>query len=109
MRTTQIIGLNSRAQAYIAGASAELSGENYAGMFDEEFALRKFTFPDGRTFFERLQADPWSSGPCAFFALQDETGVWLIDSKWTEAEIADALGEETFQPPADDDPFFVEL
>ena len=66
---------------------SEPSGESFTGMFEDEYPLRKFTFPDGRVFYERVQADPWSSGPVFFLALQDERGRWVPQSQWTEEQI----------------------
>ena len=68
----------------------EKSGESYIGMFDQEYALHKYTFPDGRVFYEAVQASPWSSGPCFFLALKDERGEWVGESLWSEEEIENA-------------------
>ena len=74
------------------------SGEVYADPFagdldgDEEGSksgvhLNRYTFPDGRVLVEKVQADPWSSGPVVFTALQDESGKWIPESLWSEQEI----------------------
>jgi len=65
----------------------EQSGEFYSGMFEDEYPLHKYIFPDGRVYFERLQAVPWSSGPVHFLALQDENGNWVSESLWAEEAI----------------------
>jgi len=62
----------------------------FIGMFGDEYPLYKYTFPDGRVFFERVQAETWSSGPVFFLALQDEEGEWVKVSLWPEEEIATA-------------------
>mgnify|MGYP001596298827 CR=1 FL=1 len=68
----------------------EESGESYSGMFGDEYPLHKYIFHDGRMFFERVQASPWSSGPVFFFALQDESGSWVEESLWPAKEIDNA-------------------
>jgi len=66
----------------------ESSGETYSDPFsDEPNTMSKWTFPDGHVLFEKVQADPWSSGPCVFTALQDEKGEWVKESLWTDEEI----------------------
>jgi len=50
----------------------ELSGEIWIDPFsDQPWSLNKYTFSDGRVLFERVQAEPWSSGPCVFTALTE--------------------------------------
>ncbi len=50
--------------------------------------LKKYALKDGTVAFEVVQAEPWSSGPVAFFYLE-------IDGKkmftWSESEISDNL------------------
>lgn len=53
--------------------------------------LHKYTFPDGRVYFEAIQAAPWSSGPCYFIALKDERGEWVPESRWSDEEIEASL------------------
>ena len=65
----------------------EESGELYSGMSEDEYPLHKYTFPDGRVYFEKLQAAPWSSGPVHFLALQDENKNWVPESLWAEEAI----------------------
>jgi len=69
----------------------EKSGETFIGMFDEDYPLHKYTFPDGTVYYEEVQATPWSSGPCYFLALQDEDREWVPESKWTNDEIQQGL------------------
>ncbi|OHB21464.1 MAG: hypothetical protein A2939_02930 [Parcubacteria group bacterium RIFCSPLOWO2_01_FULL_48_18] len=65
----------------------EESGESYFGMFGDSYLLHEHTFPDGRVYFEKVQAEPWSSGPVFFLALQDENGDWVPESLWAEKVI----------------------
>jgi len=52
--------------------SREESGETWIDPFsDQPWSLNKYTFPDGRVLYERVQAEPWSSGPCVFTALTE--------------------------------------
>ena len=66
----------------------------YEGMFEDKYPLYKYTFRcgqhSGKVFYERVQADPWSSGPVVFLALQDENGNWIKESLWDEEDIANA-------------------
>ena len=63
------------------------SGEHFEGMFGERYPLHKYTLPDGRVYYERVQAEPWSSGPCIFLAIQDEKEKWVPESLWREEDI----------------------
>ena len=89
MRCDQYMGLTEAAQSLISGESVrmEKSGKTYSGMFDDVFCLNRYTLQDGRVFTEAVQAEPWSSGPCFFLALQDEHGEWVPESLWSENEI----------------------
>ncbi len=75
---------------YESSVKKEQSNEFCSGMFGDEYPLNKYTFPDGRVCFERVQAEPWSSGPVFFLALQDEKGNWVPESLWSEKEIENA-------------------
>lgn len=79
-------------EVFVSSVKSEPSGEHALGMFDEEIALSKYTMPDGKVYFERVQCDPWSSGPNIFTALQDESGCWIEQSRWTDEEICFAIG-----------------
>lgn len=72
---------------YESSVKKEKSGEFFYGMFDDEYPLYKYTFPDGKVYFEKLQAAPWSSGPVHFLALQDEDGKWVPESLWSAEDI----------------------
>jgi len=75
---------------YESSVKMEESGEFYSGMFEGKYPLHKHTFPDGRVYFEKVQAEPWSSGPVFFLALQDEKGNWVKKSLWSQEEINNA-------------------
>ena len=77
-------------QVYKSSVKKEKSGEHFSGMFDEKYSLHKYTFPDGKVYFEKVQAEPWSSGPCFFLALVDEKGEWVPESLWPDAVIENA-------------------
>jgi len=62
----------------------------YMGMFEDAYPLYKYTFPDGKEYFERVQACPWSSGPVFFLALQDREGNWVTRFLWSNEEIENA-------------------
>lgn len=53
--------------------------------------LRTYKDDSGYIIREKLQATPWSSGPCYFVALQDEEGNFIEDLMWTEAEIDEQI------------------
>ena len=61
-----------------------------AGAWDPVVAdLHEYTLPNGRVYREKVQAEPWSSGPCYFVALVDETDAWVPESLWTDEETGD--------------------
>lgn len=64
----------------------EKSGKTFSG-FNPGYPLYKYTLPDGTVYEERVQAEPWSSGPVFFLALVDEIGQWVPESLWTDEEI----------------------
>lgn len=70
-----------------SSVNTEESGEFYSGMFDDEYPLRKYTFADGRVYFEKVQAASWSAGYVFFLALEDEKGNWVPESLWAEEVI----------------------
>jgi hypothetical protein len=55
------------------------------GMFDDGPDLLEYTLIDGKIIREKVQAAPWSSGPCIFLMLVDESEKILY--KWTDKEI----------------------
>jgi len=73
------------------------------GAFFNYFDLSKFTLPDGRVLFERVQESPWASGPYFFTALQDASGKWVTVSLWTDQEICDYLGWPHMPMPAQEE------
>lgn len=73
-----------------SSVKSEPSGSTYSGMFEDIYRLSKYTFPDGRVFYDAVQSDEWSSGPCFFLALKDNNGEWVKESLWSDEEIADA-------------------
>ncbi len=74
-------------QVFESSVKRELSGEDYEGMFGDAYELSRYVFSDGRIYYARLQAAPWSSGPVFFLALQDEAGSWVAESLLSEEEI----------------------
>jgi len=56
--------------------------------YGEGPALQEFTLKDGRKCREIIQAEPWSSGPCAFFCLEID-GERMFE--WTYDEIQEYL------------------
>lgn len=55
------------------------------GMFDDGPGLNEYTLKDSSVVREKVQASPWSSGPCIFLMLVDEDGEILY--KWSVEEI----------------------
>lgn len=117
IRCTQVIGLSERAtllvqgeqvllyqsidrRLYPSGGEEEMparavfgstvktqeAGE-FGGMFGEPYPLHSYRLPSGEVLTEKVQAEPWASGPCIFLALTDEAGAWIPESLWTEEEI----------------------
>lgn len=75
---------------YESSIKKEESGEFYSSsMLDNEQRrpLHKYICPSGKVYFERIQAEPWSSGPIVFLALQDNQGNWVPESLWAEKTI----------------------
>lgn len=65
----------------------EPSEKYYTGMFDDQYPLYRYRFVDGRTVEERIQANPWSSGPQFYKALvsiEDGKERWVVESLWSE-------------------------
>lgn len=116
MRTTQFIGLNKRALAWLEENcikdSYELycNGElerkynkvresegiyKYYGMYDDEGILLKgfeLNNISGDNIFEKVQCEPWSSGPVIFTYLVNMIGNEIIpESIWNDDEINEYL------------------
>ena len=49
--------------------------------------LYKHTLENGDVYYEFLQCEPWSSGPCYFIALKDKEGKVAEESLWTDEEL----------------------
>ena len=120
MRTDQYMGLNDWAEEFIRGEQVvhfvETKHKKYPdgtektygpynvyvsniqraqydtidGAFGNSFPLNKYTFEDGRMFFEYVQAEPWSSGPCFFIALRNAVELPIPESLWKDEEIESA-------------------
>ena len=67
-----------------------LPHDTLEGAFGNDFPLWHYKFDDGREYFEYVQAEPWSSGPCFFIALRDSKGDPVPESLWPQSEIEDA-------------------
>lgn len=118
MRTTQVVGLHPRAKKIVTNwvdaveevtrkyadgteerysriVMADRSKREVYGYFDgmcgEEYPLHKWTLADGRVFYEYVQAQPWSSGPVVFVALEDEKRDTIKESLWTAEEMKHQL------------------
>ena len=116
MRCDQLIGLNAWAEDFVSSIrencteytvrlfednSVECSEpkevqisqiqiepyDKFYGMYENEYSLDKYIFPDGRIFHSYVQAEPWSSGPVIFLALKDENGEIIPESLWDEDEM----------------------
>lgn len=120
MRTDQYIGLNPWARTFVEGqqeflyteevtrtfpsgevlviAPRKVMGTNVVlsqydeieGAFGNTFPLFSYKFSDGREYFEYVQAQPWSSGPCYYLALRDGKGNPVPESLWPQEEIDNA-------------------
>lgn len=72
----------------VSSVRVEPSDKTHTDPFSgDDGTLDRYTLPNGRVLLERVQAEPWSSGPVVFTALQDESGAWVPESLWTDAEI----------------------
>lgn len=107
IRCYQEVGLRSDARAFldenanrVPGMSCPKCGEVISwkmdsicyetkeSFYDDGPALQEYNLKDGRKVKEVVQAEPWSSGPMAFFCLEFEDGTRMFE--WTEEEIDDA-------------------
>jgi len=57
------------------------------GMFNDGPELLCYTLKNGRKVYEKVQAAPWSSGPCIFLQLVDGNDEVLF--KWSKQSIND--------------------
>lgn len=73
MRTTQYIGLTADAQKFVKNLLSVKSKKFAEGMFGEKIPLGRWEWPGTtrkRYLQERVQAEPWSSGPMIFTCLE---------------------------------------
>lgn len=84
-----VVEFNTSGQDIPDGYSVELVGE-IEGAFGPAGYLRRYVFPN-KVLTEKVQAEPWSSGPCYFVALVDENDQWVEESLWTDKEMDESL------------------
>lgn len=60
----------------------------HLGMFDDGPELHRYFLEDGTTVEEKVQAAPWSSGPCIFLQLNKGEEVLF---EWTEEAMKEAI------------------
>lgn len=113
-RTDWFVGLNGKAMKYLEengrwGKIQTLDDENnvlreepwimcergtkyrWVSMFGDEHPLRAFPLKNGKVIYEKVQAEPWASGPNFFSCLVDENGKEIAESLWTDEEIEEML------------------
>jgi hypothetical protein len=113
-RTDWFVGLNGRARKYLEengrwGKIQTLDDEGkiireepwlicemgtkyrWVSMFGDEHPLRVFPLKNGKEVYEKVQADPWASGPNFFICLVDENDKEIAESLWTDEEIEEML------------------
>lgn len=110
-RSHNVVGLNERSRTWLMDnceldhfeikKNGEIINEydapkRFDGLFDFHFGfdcelkkLPAYKLKDNETFvYEKLQAEPWSSGPVSYFHLVDKDGNSInTDLDWTEDEI----------------------
>ena len=74
MRTTQFVGLNNKAIAFVSKLKEIDEGNKTSGMFDEDIPLRSWEHPEKGIIREVVQEVPWSSGPMIFTCLAWDFG-----------------------------------
>jgi hypothetical protein len=80
-RSTQYIGLNADALAYVSTLERIDSDNHTTGMFDERIPLGKWRLGTTEVcVLEKVQAEPWSSGPVIFTALKLERNGFVNDA-----------------------------
>ena len=84
------MGLNTWSQDFVKVAKRGYTKNYLAGIQDH--ALHKYTFPDGRIYFEYEQTGFSDHGEVWFLALKDEKGMAISDSLWTREEAESATG-----------------
>lgn len=68
-RSTQVVGLTSKADIFVGNLQQVESDSHTVGMFGEKIELRKWKYKHGFVR-EVLQDSPWSSGPMLFYCLE---------------------------------------
>ena len=108
MRTTQFIGLSSKAKNFLSenaehdmfkltknldevvrtwSEPKRVEGKfSTEGMFEEKIQLKSFVLKDGRIVHENVQAEIWSSGPMIYTHLVDNDGEVIEGTNWNEKE-----------------------
>ena len=64
-----------------------IEGKVYSGMFGDQYPLHRYKLANGKVYFEFVQSDAWSSGPCFFIALMDVEGKQVEASLWADEDI----------------------
>jgi len=60
---------------------------HWHSMFGGKYPLNVYFLKDGSKVYEKVQLDPWSSGPNIFTALVDEDGNWIKETLWDEDKV----------------------
>jgi len=92
MQLDTFVGLNQRAGWIIqeAACTEPIGGGTYPTAWSGDWELASYEMEDGTVYREHLQADSWTlSGPCYFLALLNEDDEPVVESLWTEEEIAE--------------------
>ena len=87
-RSTQFIGLNKRGIDFVSNMEVVQDKQNQTlGMFDEVIPLGVWR-KDEKLYYEKVQIEPWSSGPMIFTCIVEhniETGFLVIEeTMWIE-------------------------
>ena len=105
MQLDTFVGLNQRAGWIIQDAASTdpIGGGTYATAWSGDWELASYEMEDGTVYREHLQADPWTlSGPCYFLALINDEDEPVVESLWTEEEIAEWMDLCIYEDPASD-------
>jgi hypothetical protein len=68
-RSTQFIGLTKMGQEYVNSFPNKIEYAQVCGMFNEEYPLYAY-WNNSELVLEKIQLDPWSSGPMLFLDLK---------------------------------------
>lgn len=88
-RTTQYIGMNQRAIDFISRNNLVKVVNPFnktTGMFDEDIPLDTYENEHGKRFYEKVQTEPWSSGPMILTCLESEQGAWIEETTWIPSD-----------------------